>query len=88
MVVNWARTLNEDLPAAQIILLLVAPDERRRGVGRLLLKAASQAARVAGCGSLYLTASASSDASLQAFCDATGFEVHGAIYARALRKKV
>jgi aminoglycoside 6'-N-acetyltransferase I len=88
VVVNWVQTLGEDLPVAQIGMLLVAPDERRRGVGRLLLKAASQAARVAGCGSLLLTAPLQGDKSLRGFCDATGFETYGAVYARSLRKKV
>lgn len=88
VVVNWVQTLGDDLPVAQIGMLLVAPDERRRGVGRLLLKAASQAARTANCGSMLLAAPLLADESLGAFCDATGFETHGAIYIRALRKKV
>nr|WP_158806883.1 GNAT family N-acetyltransferase [Beijerinckia sp. L45] len=88
VVVNWMQTLSDDLPVAQISLLLVSPDERRRGVGRLLLKAASQATRTAGCGSMLLAAPLLADASVAAFCAATGFEAHGAVYARALRKKV
>ena len=84
---HWYRTLTTDLPVAQIDILLVSRDERRRGVGRLLIKAASQAARTAGCGSLLLSAPLNSDESLEAFCDATGFAATGAFYARTLRKK-
>ena len=42
---HWFPTLGDDLPVAQIDILLVSWDERRRGVGRLLLKSASRMAR-------------------------------------------
>ena len=80
-------SLRADLPQARIDLLLVAPDERRRGIGRTLLKAASQAARAAGCCSLALDASSGDEASLHVFCAATGFAAAGTSYARSLRKK-
>lgn len=86
IVLGWFRTLDADQPVARIGALLVGPDERRRGVGRLLLKAAAQAARVAGCGMLHLSAPAG-DPGMRAFCDANGFTRTGAIYARPLRKK-
>ena len=79
---SWYRTLSEDLTVAQIDMLLVAPDARRR----MLLKAASQAARTAGCGSILLAASAGEE-SLRAFCTATGFEEAGVVHVRPLRKK-
>ncbi len=85
-VVTWSRTLDADLPVATINLLLVGPEERRRGIGRLLLKAASQAARAAGCGTLVIGVPGEAT-TLHAFCDATGFEATGACYARALRRK-
>ena len=86
VLVHWYRTLDADQPAAQITTLLVAREERRRGIGRLLVKAAAQAARVAGCGALELLAS-SEDTAMQAFCQATGFSERGARFIRALRKK-
>ncbi len=87
VVLSWAQSLRADLPAARVELLLVAPEERRRGIGRTLLKAASQAARAAGCGTLHLAATAEDGHGLRAFCAATGFEEAGATYARPLRKK-
>ena len=48
VVLHWYRSLTAAQPVAQITGLMVGPDERRRGIGRLLLKAASQAARSAG----------------------------------------
>jgi aminoglycoside 6'-N-acetyltransferase I len=83
---HWYRTLHDDHPVAQITTLLVGPDERRRGIGRLLIKAAAQAARVAGCDTLeVLTATPEQD--LRDFCQATGFTEVGPRFVRALRKK-
>ena len=84
--VNWARTLDADTPSAQVTTLLVGPDERRRGVARLLLKAGAQAARTAGCGVLRLNASPDRP-DLHAFCRATGFDQAGASFIRPLRKR-
>ena len=84
---HWFPTLGDDLPVAQIDILLVSWDERRRGVGRLLLKSASRMARTSGCGSIRLMADASTDASLAAFCASTGFAADGNVYLRALRKR-
>ncbi len=83
---NWCRTLDADLPVAVLSLILVGPDERRRGIGRTLLKAASQAARVAGCGTMLVCAPADAP-DLAAFCEATGFARAGALHVRPLRKK-
>jgi len=80
------HTLDADLAVARIDGLLVSPDERRRGIGRLLLKAASQAARIAGCGTLHMEI-APDQAELRAFCAATGFTPGAAIYERPLRKR-
>lgn len=79
---HWYVGLDEDRPKAQIDALLVGAEDRRRGIGRLLVKAASQAARVAGCASLALVA----DPSLQAFYQATGFTEFGLLADRKLRK--
>ena len=75
-----------DQPIAQITTLLVAPDERRRGIGRLLPKAAAQAARVAGRGGLELLCAPEEEA-LHDFCRATGFTSAGQRFMRPLRKK-
>ena len=84
IVVNWVRTLRADASIAHVDMLFVAPDDRRRGIARLLLKAAAQSARSAGCDELVI---AVREASLHAFCEANGFERSGQAYARALRKK-
>lgn len=86
VVLHWYRTLDADQPTAQITTLLVSPGERRRGIGRLLVKAAAQAARVAGCGALELLA-APAEQSLHEFCRATGFTEAGPCFVRPLRKK-
>ena len=86
IILHWYRTLEADQPTAQITTLLVGPDDRRRGIGRLLVKAAAQAARVAGCGGLQLLA-APDDNALYEFCRATGFVAYGQCFTRPLRKK-
>lgn len=86
IVLHWYRTLDAWQATAQITTLLVGPDERRRGIGRLLVKAAAQAARVAGCGTLELLVTPNDD-SLRAFCQATGFAEAGQRFVRPLRKK-
>lgn len=85
VVLHWHRTLAAARPVAQVTTLLVAAEDRRRGIGRLLLKAASQAARSAGCGEMEVLAGAE-DAALQAFCRATGFAAAGPRFLRSLRK--
>ncbi len=86
VVLHWYRALEADQPVAQITTLLVGPDDRRRGIGRMLIKAAAQAARVAGCAAL--TVAVPEDAlSLRQFCVATGFIGSGQSFVRPLRKK-
>jgi aminoglycoside 6'-N-acetyltransferase I len=83
---HWYRTLHADQSTAQITTLLVGPAERRRGIGRLLIKAAAHAARVAGCGTLEVLA-APDEPSLLEFCRAAGFTEAGSCFVRPLRKK-
>jgi aminoglycoside 6'-N-acetyltransferase I len=85
VVLHWYRTLEADQPTAQITTLLVAPTERRRGIGRLLVKTAAQTARVAGCGALELLAGPD-DQGLLDFCLASGFIEAGRRFVRPLRK--
>lgn len=84
--VHWHAVLTADLRVGWISDLLVDPDRRRNGVARLLLKAASQAARAAGCGDLILHA-AIEKTDLRGFCLATGFTQTGAAFIRPLRKR-
>ena len=86
ILLHWYRTLEADLPVAQVTTLLVGPEERRRGIGRLLLKAGAQAARSAGCGALQLLID-TEQPTLHAFADATGFLGAGTVMVRPLRKK-
>jgi aminoglycoside 6'-N-acetyltransferase I len=86
VVLHWYQTLAAAQPTAQITTLFVAPDERRKGIGRMLLKAASQAARVAGCGAIEVVA-AECGSGLHEFCHSTGFTDTGTYFVRALRKQ-
>lgn len=86
LVMHWYPTLESPAPVAQITLLLVAEEQRRLGIGRLLLKAAAQAARVAGCDRLEMLAAPDAPA-LHGFCRATGFAASGASFVRSLRKQ-
>ena len=84
--VHWHAVLTADQKVGWISALLVDPDRRRNGVARLLLKAASQAARSAGCGELVLH-SPIAQGDLRTFCLATGFMETGEIFKRPLRKR-
>jgi aminoglycoside 6'-N-acetyltransferase I len=86
IVFHARQTLLADLPCAFVSTLVVGPDARRRGIGRLLLKAASQAARSAGCGELHISVP-EGRAGLRAFCQATGFDEQDAGFVRPLRKR-
>jgi aminoglycoside 6'-N-acetyltransferase I len=83
---HWHPSLEADQKSATISALLVDRQARRRGIGRLLVKAAAQAARVAGCGSLTLSVAGGEEA-LAAFCESTGFVSGGTAFSRGLRKK-
>jgi len=85
VLLHWYRTLDADQMTAQITMLVVGPDGRRRGIGRLLVKAAAQAARVAGCGTLELRA-APGEPTMRQFCQATGFMEAAQTFVRPLRK--
>ena len=86
VVLHWYRTLHAARPISQITTLLVSEDERRRGIGRMLLKAAAQAARMAGCGDMQIAVPQDTP-SLQAFCRETGFTEIGPVFVRSLRKQ-
>jgi len=86
VVLHWYPTLFSARPVAQITSLLVSAEEQRRGIGRMLLKAAAQAARAAGCGDMELLAAPDAP-SLDAFCRATGFAEAGPRFTRSLRKQ-
>lgn len=86
VVLHWYPVLDQASLTAQITMLLVAPDGRRRGVGRQLLKAAAQAARMAGCGAIQILAAAE-EPSLPDFCAANGFVPSAGCLVRPLRKK-
>jgi GNAT superfamily N-acetyltransferase len=86
IVVHWHAVLTADPKQGWISALLVDPARRRNGVARLLLKAASQAARSAGCDKLCLHAPDTLD-DLRAFGLGTGFVETGQILARPLRKR-
>jgi predicted N-acetyltransferase YhbS len=83
---HWYRTLEGDQPTAQITTLLVAPSERRQGIGRLLVKSAAQTARLAGCSALELLTNPDGQ-DLLSFCSASGFAEVGRRFVRPLRKK-
>jgi GNAT superfamily N-acetyltransferase len=86
LIMHWYPTIEASRPVAQITHLLVGADDRRQGIGRLLIKAAAQAARVAGCGKLEIV-TASDAVSLREFCRATGFDETGPRFVRSLRKQ-
>lgn len=86
VLMHWYHTLESASPVAQITMLLVGADQRRLGIGRLLLKGAAQAARVAGCGQMEIAAPADAP-SLHEFCRATGFAEAGPRFVRSLRKQ-
>ncbi len=81
---HWAPGLLHPRPVAQLSALVVDAGERRRGIGRLLLKAASQAARAARCDILLFTPQGEG---AEAFCRAAGFTDHGPVLERSLRRR-
>jgi N-acetylglutamate synthase-like GNAT family acetyltransferase len=81
---HWHPVLQAARGVAHLSALVVAEEERHRGIGRMLLKAAAQAARQAGCDSLEWRVE---DAATRGFCLATGFAEAGQGFTRALRKR-
>jgi GNAT superfamily N-acetyltransferase len=86
LAVHWHWTLLDDVRIADLTMLAVDPEQRRKGVGRLLLKAAARAARSAGCAELRVMVPSLAE-ELAAFCAATGFNLIGDTFARPLRKR-
>ena len=76
VVMHLYATLEAVGPVAQITMLLMSEEDRRRGIGQLLIKGAAQAARTAGCDQLEITTTPGAP-SLGAFCRATGFAEAG-----------
>ena len=83
---HWGWGLGGDAGVARIDVLVVNEEDRRRGIGRLLLKSASQAARMAGCDTLEVVAGRSGDDG-GGFLAATGFAGCGQVMCRALRRR-
>ncbi|HEY8614525.1 MAG TPA: GNAT family N-acetyltransferase [Roseomonas sp.] len=83
---HWHPSLVADRPLARIAALAVAEDERRNGIGRLLIKAGAQAARAAGC-DLLEAAPPEGEGAGAAFLQALGFTPAGENLARPLRKR-
>ena len=79
-------TLGAARPFGLITTLLVAGEARRRGIGRVLLKAAGRAARQSGCDRLLLSVEPG-QTDLRAFCAAAGFAEEGRMQARPLLKR-
>ncbi len=86
VVVNWCRMLHHARPLARITTLVVDDRERGCGIGRILVKAASQTARMAGCDVLELTTGMHREAA-HAFYRAIGFEQSSLRFSRSLRRK-
>lgn len=82
---HWHYALTAARPIAEIDVLLVDPQARRRGIGRLLVKAAAQIARQADCDVLRLLVE-QDQRELAAFAWATGFAGQAALFDRPLRK--
>ena len=83
--VNWCRMLHHARPLARITTLVVDDNQRGSGVGRMLVKAGAQAARMAGCDVLELTTGVQREEA-HAFYRAIGFEHSSLRFSRSLRR--
>jgi aminoglycoside 6'-N-acetyltransferase I len=83
--VHWCTMMQQARPVARITTMVVDDRERRRGIGRILMKAAAQAARAAGCDVLELT-TALHRAEAQSFYQSIGFTLTAQRFSRSLRK--
>jgi aminoglycoside 6'-N-acetyltransferase I len=79
---HWGSTLQRPRPVARVTALVVDGEQRRQGIGRLLVKAGSQTARAAGCERLEVAAG---DA--PGFFQAIGFGDGETLLSRSLRKR-
>lgn len=80
---HWSRGLASDFGVARIDVMVVNEDDRGRGIGRMLLKSASQLARMAGCDVLEAGAGERGGS----FLAATGFVGCGELVCRPLRRR-
>lgn len=80
---HWSRGVTSDAARAWVDVLAVGGQDRGRGIGRLLLKSASQLARTAGCDTLEIVAE---DGGV-GFLVATGFARSGQVLCRPLRRR-
>ena len=83
---HWSRGLTSDTGLARIDMLVVNREERGRGIGRMLLKSASQLARMAGCGVLEVLAGGCGEGG-GSFLATTGFTGRGLLMHRSLRRR-
>ena len=84
--VNWCAMLHRPARIARITTLVVDDAARGTGVGRMLVKAASQWARTAGCDTLELTSGVQRH-DAHAFYRAIGFENSSLRFSRSLRRR-
>lgn len=75
--------LERERPAAEIGALVVEEAQRGRGVGRALVQAVEDEARLRGCELLFLTSSEGRE-DAHAFYEHVGFEPTGRRYSRTL----
>ncbi len=83
---HWSRGLASNAGLARIDVLVVNKEDRRRGIGRMLLKSASQLARMAGCEVLEIVAGQCGDSGA-GFLATTGFAGCGQLICRPLRRR-
>jgi GNAT superfamily N-acetyltransferase len=84
--VTWTAMLHHARPVGRITTLVVDDRERRRGIGRLLIKAGAQAARAAGCDEIELT-TGTHRTEAHHFYAALGFAPGALRFSRGLRRR-